>query len=414
MAILAKKEAKKQGKEVVIAVDLASWKMRTGKAARVLKPVVLAQKKQTVTVVLTSKKQAFTCVANSSHAINHMATVAVSDMFISLCEVWNNIIVTDARGKIREMAITQKDEKKIFCTLSGKTIVDSNSLLTVEHNNQLLQEHPQRIRPQPEKIYVQEGDEVYIGGDIKCSRAATKNHPVRLSITDPIALEWVKKWDHIFIDDGKLGLSVTKKHKKGVSTRVIYAKNKKVEIMEEKGINFPDTIVAMPALSTTDKELLPQIAQFADLINISFVQTQSDIYEVQTLLKKAGKPNIPIVAKIETKEWVRNLPQIISALHAHGTSWVMIARGDLAVETWFASLPYTQEKILSICESAYMPVIYATWVMETSMKNRLPARAEVIDVAMSKRANCLMLNKWSFVFDTIPIIHEIYESFSVK
>ena len=97
MAELIKKAAKKYTKEVFVSVDLASWKMRTGKAERELKPVVLAEKKQTTSVILTSKKKAFTCVANSSHAINHMATIAVSDIFLQMCDEGTTIELTDAK-----------------------------------------------------------------------------------------------------------------------------------------------------------------------------------------------------------------------------------------------------------------------------------------------------------------------------
>ncbi len=173
----------------------------------------------------------------------------------------------------------------------------------------------------------------------------------------------------------------------------MYSKGKQVQILEEKGINFPDSVVALPALSDEDKEVLPEIAQFADMINISFVQSESDIDEVKEILHKAGKSDLPLVAKIETKEGVRNLPAIISALIAHGQGGVMIARGDLAVEAGFNRLARTQQDILDLCQSAYLPVIYATGVMETAMKNGLPARAEMIDLAASTRANCLMLNK---------------------
>jgi pyruvate kinase len=66
----------------------------------------------------------------------------------------------------------------------------------------------------------------------------------------------------------------------------MYGKSKQVQILEEKGINFPDTVVSLPALSTEDKEVLPEVAQFADLINVSFVQSEKDIEEVQALLKE--------------------------------------------------------------------------------------------------------------------------------
>jgi pyruvate kinase len=88
----------------------------------------------------------------------------------------------------------------------------------------------------------------------------------------------------------------------------------------------------------------------------------------------------------------------------------MMARGDLAIEVGFDNLPYIQEEIFDICESALVPVIYATQILKGKMKNNLPARAEVIDAAFAQRADCIMLNKSHFVVDTVIILKKILHS----
>jgi len=112
MAENVKTIAKKLRKTVSIAVDLASWKMRTGSAMRELQPIMLADKKQSVTIVLTSDKDAFTCAATSSRAINHMATIAVSDAFMRKCSKGDIITLMDANGKEREVIIIENTRKQ--------------------------------------------------------------------------------------------------------------------------------------------------------------------------------------------------------------------------------------------------------------------------------------------------------------
>ena len=189
MATLIKKEAKAQKKEVLVAVDLASWKMRTGHAKRIIQPVELAQKKQTVSLVLTSKKGAYTCIASSSQAINHMATVALSKAFLQQCCTGATIKLTDVRGKKRVLHITHIQDDAVICTLTGKTIIDQDTLFVVTNHIQAFQECPRNIRPQPVEIIVQEGDMVYIGTDVPCSTVAEGDKPIALAFTDPVVLE---------------------------------------------------------------------------------------------------------------------------------------------------------------------------------------------------------------------------------
>ena len=86
---------------------------------------------------------------------------------------------------------------------------------------------------------------------------------------------------------------------------------------------------------------------------------------------------------------------------------VMIARGDLAVEVGYEQLAETQEEIMWLCESAHVPVIWATQVLEGLVKQNLPSRAEVTDAAMAERTECVMLNKGPFVLDAIDVLDHV-------
>ncbi len=131
---------------------------------------------------------------------------------------------------------------------------------------------------------------------------------------------------------------------------------------------------------------------------------------LHTFRLQKGKEHIAIVPKIETKRGVKNLPSLLAQLLKRPNDGAMMARGDLAIEVGFDNLPYIQEEIFDICESALVPVIYATQILEGKMKNNLPARAEVIDAAFAQRADCIMLNKSHFVVDTVIILKKILHS----
>ncbi|MFR0063290.1 MAG: pyruvate kinase, partial [Megasphaera micronuciformis] len=145
-------------------------------------------------------------------------------------------------------------------------------------------------------------------------------------------------------------------------------------------------------------------------IGYSFVRNGDDIELLQRELKKRlGKKSssIAIIAKIETKESVANLPQIIVKAASKQPFGVMIARGDLAVEAGYHRLSELQEEILWICEAAHVPVIWATQVLETLVKTGLPTRAEITDAAMGERAECVMLNKGPHIVKAVSILSDI-------
>ncbi len=114
-----------------------------------------------------------------------------------------------------------------------------------------------------------------------------------------------------------------------------------------------------------------------------------------------------IVAKIETPEAVKNLPELIVCAAGQQPFGVMIARGDLAVEIGYQRLAEMQEEILWLCEAAHVPVIWATQVLENLVKKRIPSRAEITDAAMAERAECVMLNKGAYISEGVTILDDV-------
>ncbi|USN54669.1 MAG: hypothetical protein H6765_09335 [Candidatus Peribacteria bacterium] len=162
MARLTRKAAQKHNKKVKIYVDLASRKMRTAKIKRTMQPVVLSAEKKPTKITLSASPDAYTCVAESSKAIDRLATVAVTQSFMDLCQVGDHIYLIDAKEKQRSLEVIEKSEDSCVCLLTGKASIDKRSTFTINTPEQTSSVLPQRIRPPPEPILVSIGDTLVI------------------------------------------------------------------------------------------------------------------------------------------------------------------------------------------------------------------------------------------------------------
>lgn len=181
----------------------------------------------------------------------------------------------------------------------------------------------------------------------------------------------LKKGDRIFINDGIVGLTV--KDKRGRDVKCVV--NSGGEIRSRKGVNLPGVKLSAPSLTSFDRKVLNlAIREDVDFIGLSFVRNAKNIMALKRVLKKKA-PHIGVIAKIEKPEALKDLDNIIAAADA-----VMVARGDLGIETPFASLPLIQRDILRRCMAAGKPTITATQMLESMVNAKRPTRAEATDV----------------------------------
>lgn len=195
----------------------------------------------------------------------------------------------------------------------------------------------------------------------------------KVSITYGGLVEDVQIGKKILIDDGLIELTVREK----TDTDIICTVDNGGELGERKGVNVPNVPIRLPAITEKDKEDLKfGVEQEVDFIAASFVRNAECILEIRAWLKECGSPYIPIIAKIENAEGIRNIEEIIRC--ADG---VMVARGDLGVEIPAEEVPYLQKMLIQKCNDYYKPVITATQMLDSMIRNPRPTRAEVTDVA---------------------------------
>jgi pyruvate kinase len=195
----------------------------------------------------------------------------------------------------------------------------------------------------------------------------------------------LKRGERLYIYDGKVRCTVT-----SIKDGVVYAEAENSGILiQRKGMNLPDTDFGGDVITQKDKaDLAYGSQQDIDYVAMSFVQTAKDIEALQRLIKNLGSPR-KVIAKVETRLAVENIESIVQASDA-----VMVARGDLAVETLPESVPIVQRQIIGLGLKYGKPTIVATQMLASMTEMPEPTRAEVSDIATAVLvgADCVMLS----------------------
>jgi pyruvate kinase len=196
------------------------------------------------------------------------------------------------------------------------------------------------------------------------------NHSGAIKITYPNLERDVLPGTRVLLDDGTIQLEVTR-----VEGELIYCKVIQEGVLKpKKTVNIPSINLSFPALTEKDKtDIEYAVKQNLDYVAMSFVRNREDILQVKQI---TGDSPIKIIAKIESQEGIENFDEILK--EADG---IMVARGDLGVETPLVKVPILQKQMIYKCRAAGKPVIVATQMLESMRENMLPTRAEVSDVA---------------------------------
>ncbi|CAG9622314.1 pyruvate kinase [Sutcliffiella rhizosphaerae] len=382
-----------------IYMDLAGPKIRLGKFRREQKQLKIKIKNSVSQVGLITKSDEITTVRKGKYPFVLAVDTTIDFLQYKIGEQLELNDVTFIIVKI-------VDDESFLASIHESVSIDENSKITSRLGSLLVK----NIEMVPVELRVRYGEilrihrqEEYLG------HGATATLPATVSVNLPKTLHNIRVNDRVSIDDGRVEGFVLEMKERYIDIQITSKNRKTFTIKEGKGINFPDSLVFLNVAAITKKDLhdLQFISKYADIIGVSFVHQAKDLRMVHERLNMLTTRNIPLIAKIETKDAVTRLPAILKeglTLPAFG---IMIARGDLAVEVGFEQMATVQEEILKIAHSAHIPVIWATQVLESLTKYGQPTRAEISDVYLGSRAQCIMLNKGEFIEDSVIALQRI-------
>ena len=219
------------------------------------------------------------------------------------------------------------------------------------------------------------GDGIHVkaGSRLTLVKEAVEGTSSMISVRPPEVLDHLYVGTQVLIDNGYLQAKVVERTPSGVE---IQFENSGV-ILSSKGVNIPGASMPLPAVTEQDvADLQFGCEEGVDLIAASFIRSAENVHDIKRLLARFKRPDILVLAKIESAEGVRNFDTIVRA--ADG---IMIARGDLGVEVPLSYVPRLQKMMTKKCNLLGKPVVTATQMLESMMNNPRPTRAEVSDVA---------------------------------
>lgn len=402
-----KKAALASQKEVKIAMDLAGPKIRTGKITPGPKVRKFSPKRDKLGGVL---QPAIINIVTEFTEHSLPNTIVIEKNDYEVLTVGEELKGKDSRNKNRKISIAQILEDRIIAHCNKTIYIDTHTVFRSK-NKKIVDILVDDVYPTPQYILLKDRDILQVTKDPTLGKSAVYTtegnleKPAHISCQLPEIFDVIEEGKKILFDDGKIEGVIQKVTSNQFEVRITRAGKNGTKLKEEKGINFPDSNLGLSGLTQKDINDLSFVSKHADIVNFSFVNSKQDVQELLVELDRLQVINeLDIVLKIETRIAFDNLVDILLEAMKVKHIGVMIARGDLAVETGWETIGKVQQEILSLCSAAHIPVIWATQVLENLAKTGLPSRSEITDAVTSLRAECVMLNKGPYIQEAVKLL----------
>jgi pyruvate kinase len=332
------------------------------------------------------------------------AQLPIPQAWLKAIQPGDTIAFDDAGGRARELMVREATPGGFRAECGRSLYLTAGLQLAWRRRGRLKARAAAGAFPQDlTELRLAEGDLFLLNSDGRLADSI----PSAVVCQEPALLAKIRVGERIILDDGRLAAVVESIEAAGRRCRVTHTLKSPIRLRSGKGIAFPDSALSLPTMGPEDDAALEFALQMTDGVEVSFVNSARDVALVADKIRAAGKSGFAMVLKLETRQAIQNLPEILfQALRYHPVG-LMIARGDLAVELSFERLAELQEELLWFGEACHLPVIWATQVLDTLAHAGVPTRAEVTDAAMSMRAECVMLNKGPYAAAAAQMLSDI-------
>jgi pyruvate kinase len=402
MAGYVRSAAERAGRPVGVYMDLGGPKLRTG-------PVLPGPRVVRVRPVrdargeVVSPARVWLAGAPSTDgaaggAAGETVAVPVDPAWVQRRDVGEALTFTDARGRRRRFKVAEVGEAGALAVGERTAYLETGLTLVAGSDRTTVGDLPAL----EQRLLLRQGDRVLLTADLTPVDPAAR--PLRLGCTLPEVVQALRPGHRVLLDDGEIEAVVEQVQPDGAWLLVTRTPPNGKRLGAEKGINVPDTDLPVSALTAADEQALASVVALADVVGLSFVRSPADVAHARERLAAAGGERVGIVLKIETSQAFVALPEILLEAMAWPQVGVMIARGDLMTEIGWERMSEVPSQVLSLCEAAHLPTIWATQVLESLAKRGVPSRAEIVDAAAGDRAECIMLNKGPHIVETVQTL----------
>ena len=410
-----KKAKKTLRKNCKVMMDLGGPKLRTGAIEPGPQVIRIKPKKNAVGITLSPAKIWLAPPDAELPEETPDASIPVDEMWLKKVKRGSVITFIDSRNKKCTIHVGGREGGGRWATCNDSAYLTAGTPLTSKRTKTSTGEEIVKLGellPLEQNLVLNVGDTLLLtkeaipGKNAELDEDGSVKSPAHISCTLPEIFNDVKNGEPIYFDDGKIEGTIKEVQEDKLTIKITYAKDTGGKLKADKGINLPDSDLKISGLTTKDKKDLEFVGEYANAVNFSFVNDEKDVSELLDELN-ALDAQIGIILKIETQKGFKNLPLILLKGMQTYPIGVMIARGDLAIETGWKNFASIQEEILRVCEAAHIPDVWATQVLENLAKKGVPSRAEITDAAMAQRAECVMLNKGYYITKAVKMLDRI-------
>ncbi|MEM8938394.1 MAG: pyruvate kinase [Bacteroidota bacterium] len=404
-----KAASKQQGRKVKITMDLAGPKIRTGDIVPGPKVLKISPEMDEKGNIIQPAVISFVDVV-SEESEPHL--IPVDPQWMRKLRINDKLLLKDTRSKERTLKVVGINDDVVHVHVYDTTYIETGTLISVsraEVESTTVGDIPsieQSILLRPNDLL--KVTKFGLGQPTEFDEDGNVLKQAKISCQSPEVFDRIKPGEKVLFDDGKIEGIILECFEDHFQVRIKKTKEQGSRLKAEKGMNFPTSDLQISGLTEKDRKDLSFVVKHADAVNFSFVNSKEDVLELyEELFLLGALDKISIIYKIETRKAYDNLVDILLTAMQSKHIGVMIARGDLAVETGWNNIGWVQKEILGICDAAHVPVIWATQVFETLAKKGIPSRAEITDATTSLKADCVMLNKGTYIIDAIALLNTI-------